>query len=412
MSGNSSITLRARWVFPVCAEPIADGYVTINDGRIVAVGRRPSAGGSVNLGDVAILPGLVNAHTHLEFSDLAAPVGDLGLPLPDWIRRVVAHRRASQSGGGDGVQQGLRESLSRGVTTLGEIATRDWRTALDVETLMPRVRMFWESIAPTRARVAPALTIAAEFCEAPQHLENIPPGLSPHAPYTVHADLLAGLIRLSQRHALPVAMHLAESREELELLATGRGRFRTMLEDFDAWEDDTSARYPRILNYLEALSTATRALVIHGNYLAADEIEFLATNAERLSLIYCPRTHHFFGHEPYPLAAHLAKGVSVALGTDGRSSNPDLDLFAEMKFIVDNFVDVPPATVLQLGTLAGAHALGMADALGSLEPGKRADLAIVSLDTNDRDPYAALFHPDSRVTQTWLAGRCVTAGNS
>jgi cytosine/adenosine deaminase-related metal-dependent hydrolase len=399
-------SLRARWVIPIAGPPIEGGIVTLRGSHIVAVGREASGGALLDLGDAAILPGWVNAHTHLEFSDLAAPLGSAGMPLPTWIRAVVARRRAADAKPASAVLQGLHESLAAGVTALGEIATTDWRSALAAHgTGMPEVQMFFELIAARSDRVPAAAAAAQAFLQAAAVSESIGAALSPHAPYTVHPELLRQLITLSQQSKVPLAMHLAESPEELELLATGGGPFADMLRDFGAWQAGTSARLPRIRNYLEHLARAPRALVVHGNYLADDEIEFLAQHAATMSVVYCPRTHDYFGHAPYPLARMLDAGVPMALGTDSRSSNPDLDLLAEMRFVRDHHPALSAQQIVRLGTIDGARALGFANRLGTLSVGKLASLAVVQLPANPpADPCEAVLADESRVIQTWMAG--------
>lgn len=397
------IALRARWVFPVAGPPLADACVTIAGGRIVAVGAPVSDGPVQDLGSVAIVPGLVNAHTHLEFSGIQRPLGSPGMPLPDWIRRVIAERRAADAPA-ENIREGLAECLSTGTTAVGEIATSDWRALVDGR--QPRVVMFREAIAPRQARVPSTLATIDGFLQASTENPQISPALSPHAPYTVHRELLAGLIERSIARQLPLAMHLAESPEELELLATGDGPFRELLVDLGAWEDDPQARYPTCREYLEQLSRAPRALVIHGNYLNDAEQAFLAAHRATMSVVCCPRTHAYFGHAAYPLAQMLSAGVQVALGTDSRASNPDLSLLAEMKHVVCAHPAVDPRTVLELGTLAGARALGVDSLRGTIESGKVADLAVVAIEGAGQgsDPYTLLFADESRVVATIQAG--------
>ncbi len=150
-------------------------------------------------------------------------------------------------------------------------------------------------------------------------------------------------------------MHLAESREELELLRTGTGPLRRLLEDFGAWEPGSIRPASRPMDYLRQLAVADRALVIHGNYLDDEEIALLGANAARTSVVYCPRTHDWFGHAPYPLEKMLAAGVVVAFGTDGRGSSPDLSLLAEMRRAAEKHPDVGLDRILQMGTLLGAR---------------------------------------------------------
>jgi len=226
-------------------------------------------------------------------------------------------------------------------------------------------------------------------------------GLSPHAPYTVSPDLLRKLIELAAAHGLPVAMHLAESIDELEFLADGSGPLRELLEERSMWDAQAIPRGSRPLDYLKMLADAPRALVIHGNYLGSEEHALLAEHSDRMSLVYCPRTHDYFRHERYPLTELLAAGVRVALGTDSRASNPDLSVLGEIRHVARTHPSVAPSTVLRLGTLAGAEALGRADTLGSITPGKRAHMVAVSLPAdangNPEDLLAALLAGDEQV---------------
>jgi cytosine/adenosine deaminase-related metal-dependent hydrolase len=329
------------------------------------------------------------------------------MPLPEWIGHVVAHRRAAKVDGRAAISLGLDESLACGTTTLGEIATGDaQQIAIRYSASPISSVVFRESIAPRADRVPAAIAEAEQFLIPVSTSANLQPALSPHAPYTVHPRLLEAMLDLARRFRVPLAMHLAESREELELLERGTGPFRAMLERLDAWDPAADVRYPRILNYLERLATAPRALVIHGNYLSAVEIDFLAEHTDRMAVVYCPRTHAFFRHDAYPLADMLAVGVAMALGTDSRASNPDLCLLEEMRFVAGRHAGIAPAKILELGTLGGARALGLADQIGSLTTGKLANLAIVGpLAGESRNPHESLLAPGTRVVETWIKGR-------
>ncbi len=403
----SPLSLKARYVFPVSGPPIAGGTLSLLGPQVVAVGPSGHGAAARDLGNVAILPGLVNAHTHLEFSDCTAPLGQPGNSLPTWIREVVAARRAIAPRVNDSVRQGLRESLTHGTTSLGEIATSDWRAAALPLGSMPRTVMFHEAIGPTRARVAPAHDTVEQFLGKSSAAANVLAAVSPHAPYTVHTELFEQLMALAKRFNRPLAMHLAESPQEIELLASGTGEFRALLERMEAWDDVADARYRSILEYLTRLSDVPRALVVHGNYLAKPEMEFLAQHAATMTVVYCPRTHAYFQHAPYPLAEMLAAGVSVALGTDSRASNPDLSILAEMQFLASRHPAVPPATLLHLATHAGAKALGIGHRVGTLATGMQADLTIVQLPDGPlpKDPHEALLLPTAKVVETWLGGQ-------
>jgi len=397
----AKFALRARWVFPVESPPIPGGVVTIVDDRIVAVGTRAAEGAAVeDLGEVALLPGLVNAHTHLEFSQLRQPLGQPGLSLPEWIELVIGSRK-QQSDVTSGVLGGLRESLRGGVTTVGEIATANPR--LDSPGALPTWVAFHEVIGFSAARVE---SVFAELTNRLQRSETTPwLGISPHAPYTVHPELLTRLVALGAERQLPVAMHLAESREELQLLGENAGPFRTLLEQRSMWDGKIFAAGRKPLDYLQVLADAPRALVIHGNYLTLAEIQFLAQRRQSMSVVYCPRTHAYFEHGAYPLLAMLEQGVTVALGTDSRASNPDLSLLAEMRYVAQSHPGISPEQVLALGTTSGATALGLDQTAGSLGPGKWANLFSIAMESDSQSPLATILASDQLPQRVWLRGQ-------
>jgi cytosine/adenosine deaminase-related metal-dependent hydrolase len=386
--------LRARWIVPIDRPPLEGGCVVWREGRILEVTADPPAQ-CVDLGDYVVLPGLVNAHTHLEFSDAQRPLGRPGMPLPDWIREVIRQRKARTRDPRACVAAGLAESLAWGVTTLGEIAT--YEEPVDVAaTTGPRIARFHEVIGFSALRSASALdwlrTRLSRFdSAATADQAAFREGVSPHAPYTVHPQLVADLADLAAAEQRPLAMHLAESREELELIQHGVGPFRDLLEERSMWDPAALAPGMRPLDYLRAMARAPRSLVVHGNYLEAPEIEFLAAHRERMTVVVCPRTHAYFQHAPHPLPQLVAAGVRVALGTDSRASNPDLDLLAECRAAWRMAPEATPDQVVRWATLGGAEALGCATECGSLTPGKRADLLAIPCAARAVDPWETLL---------------------
>jgi cytosine/adenosine deaminase-related metal-dependent hydrolase len=420
-----AFSLQSRVVFPVDRPPIEHGAVTIDGERIAAIGTKPEGGDVVDLGSAAILPGFVNAHTHLEFSGLSRPLGQPGLPLTDWIRLVIAERGRGDTARERAIAAGVQESLEHGVTSIGEIATDDAIAYSRTDNPVRRSQAdgqdcpsyghidathFIEVISFSRARAASAFAAASSRIDALQRRRpNIHIGISPHAPYTVSPELLRQLIALAVERKLPVAMHLAESMEELEFLRSGSGAFQHLLEERSMWDAEAIPRFSRPLDYLRMLAGAPRSLVIHGNYLSRDEHEFLSAHGDRMSVVYCPRTHDSFGHPPYMLAELLAAGANVALGTDSRASNPDLDLLVEMRQVARLFPTLSPREILRLGTLAGAQALGRDVDVGSLTPGKLANLVAVPLSADMRgepnEMLAALLQGDSQPCGVWIRGK-------
>ena len=390
-------TFRAKYVFPVSGPPIENGCVTVVDGKIVEVGRASTSANAIDLGDVALIPSLINAHTHLEFSQLEKPLGQQGNSLVDWIRLVVAERREQAAGTTSrqervtaAVRQGLAECEQAGVAAVGEIATLPW-AAESFPTSRVRCRLFYEQIGLSRARAQQCLVDSrrwlADFDDSPMMAKS----LSPHAPYTVHPLLLTSLCELSKELRIPLAMHLAESPEELMLLNSGSGPFKELLQELGAWDAEAISPGSRPLDYLQMLSRAERALVIHGNFLSGEELDFIAGCRQQLSVVYCPRTFHFFHDADYPLGDMLARGMVVAMGTDSRASNPDLDMLAEMRFAAQRHAEVAPSDILKIATKHGATALGYHD-LGEIAVGKPAHFQKVPIETRRvDDPHRLLF---------------------
>jgi cytosine/adenosine deaminase-related metal-dependent hydrolase len=386
---------RARWVFPVAAPPLFKGTVEISAGRITAVHAQADPAAR-DLGNVALIPALVNAHTHLEFSDLTEPVGPSS-PFTAWIRALVGHRRrqpAEQITAA--IAAGLREGAQAGTGLLGEIATPNWSPAALAGEVV-RTVVFRELLGLLPSRLSEQMEIARQHLLGGGEAEagRLVRGLSPHAPYSVHPALFRAAVDLAAEHRAPLAIHLAETEAELELLARGTGEFVELLRDFGVWDPEAIPQGSRPLDYLRPLAKLARALVIHGNYLDADELNFLAGHPQ-IAVVYCPRTHAYFGHAAHPWRKMLQQGVSLAIGTDSRGSNPDLSLWRELQFLHARHADVDPAVLLRLGTLDGARALGCDHDCGSIAPGKRASLALVALPAGERPPYELLFAGEAR----------------
>ncbi|MBL8848459.1 MAG: amidohydrolase family protein [Planctomycetaceae bacterium] len=402
-----STTLQARWVFPVARPPIENGLVEIADGRIVSV---RSADRFAALPDeidsLALIPGLVNTHTHLEFSDLRTPL-PVHSTFAEWIRLIVGHRRTRGEYPTAAVQDGLRESAASGVTTLGEIATLGW-SADCFGSGTPRTIAFREAISLSGQNTELTATINEHLASLREH-PSVIGGVSPHAPYSVHPEFFRRLVSLAAEARAPLAVHLAESRDELQLLDSGTGALVDLFSESGFWKPDAIPHGTRPLHYLQMIAELPRAMVIHGNYLSDEECAFLR-NRPNLSVVYCPRTHAHFGHEPHPWLKLRAQGIRVALGTDSRASNPDLSLWNELLFLRSKFPQVPPQDLLEMGTRAGAAALGLDHVTGTLTPGLSADVTAIRLaDMSRSDPHEALLQPQSRPVATlrggtWIAG--------
>ena len=409
------ITLRARHVLPIAAEPIENGWVRIERGRISGVGRGQPSGTVHDLGDAIILPGLVNSHTHLEFSDLDRPL-PAGGGLPAWIERVVTMRRSRAASGTDEaarlhatVASGLEQSSAAGVTAIGEIAT-----AAHPMTAAggPLVRVFRETLGLSSVAMHAARSSLRHDLDR-MSSEGTCTGISPHAPYSVAESLGREVVGEAVQRRLPVMMHLAESRDEAELLATGGGAFRTLLEQLGAWQPDSPPRLLPVSDWITLLAKAPRGVVVHGTFLPEDQtaLSRLARHRDRLCVVVCPRTTLALSGRLPPVEAFRAAGIRVAIGTDSRASNPDLSVLAECRVLVEGGV-ASPAEALAMATRHGAWALAFERRCGMLAPGRPADLAILRPSGPYEDPHKAAVDPATQIAATLRRGRVIAGSLS
>lgn len=399
--------LKARWVFPVERPPLEHAVVEVEGSHISAVyaGDHPQA---VDLGNTAIIPGLINAHTHLEFSDLENPLGPVA-PFTNWIQSVMKSRFESSTSIEPKIRKGIQECLESGTTCIGEIATSVASLHLFAQNQqVPHVVVFRECLGFSVDRISEQERIADQFFEeipdqAESHLIQL--GLSPHAPYSVHPDLYLSLVNEARNQVAPVAVHLAETQAELDFLERKQGPFVKLLTELGLWDPNILREDVRMFDYLAPLAELTSALAVHGNYFGEIEIEFLR-QAPQISVVYCPRTHHYFGHTPHPWLRMIERGINVAIGTDSRASSPDLSLWNELQFLRENFSEISPDLILECGTLAGARALGLSQEVGSLTIGKRADLALVQLPDGSKSSTGSdlLLNAQSHVARVMLNG--------
>lgn len=396
-------SLRAALLFPIHKPPKEDVWVNVRDGQITSIGPAEEKV-RYDPGDCAVLPGLVNAHAHLEFSDLETPLGKRHMPVAEWIGEVLAWRTSRErTTTHQRVGKGIAQSVAAGVVAIADIVSED-----ESFTNTPlHYRAFQELIATNDEQVAIAIEKIRSFDAEKNGSSQY--GLSPHAPYSVAKPIWEKVVARASASNVPLAVHLAETRDELIFLATGEGRFDDLLATRGVHDFAPAGKDP--LSFLKILAAAPNTLIAHGNYLRDEEIKFLAHHNDRFTVVYCPRTHAYFGHDPYPLESMLDAGVQVAIGTDGRGSNPDLSLWREMQRVAQTHPAVSGEAILQMGTLAGACGLGLADRIGTLESGKEASLAVIRL-TEDRrlDPHTRLLDRKSEVVATIIAGNLV-AGN-
>jgi cytosine/adenosine deaminase-related metal-dependent hydrolase len=382
----------ADWVVPVEGAPIENGAVAIaEDGRIAAVGPADELGGGVRYDDAVILPGFVNAHSHLEYA-VYAGFGD-GLGFADWIGLHVARKARIEVEDMEAIARlGALECLRSGITTVGDCSFSGAAAVACAELGLRGVvflEVFGASEAPIEERFEPMRERIAGSLS-----DQVRLGVSPHAPYTCTIELYRACAELG----LPVATHLAESAAENEFLRTGTG----------GWESFASMLVPPVgTTGIRALADAglldSSVLAAHCVQADEEEIELLAMHD--VAVAHCPRSNAILGCGVAPLRDLVDAGIRVCVATDSPASTPSFDMFDEMRAALAGARarEMRPdaltaAEALELATLGGARALRQEQALGSLVPGKQADLTILSLADTPFVPW------EDPVTGTVLGG--------
>jgi cytosine/adenosine deaminase-related metal-dependent hydrolase len=383
--------LSADWVVPVEGTPIRDGAVAIaDDGRIDAVGPISELGEGERYREAVILPGFVNAHTHLEYA-VYTGFGD-GLSFGPWIGLHVERKRRIGIEEMEAIARlGALECLRSGVTMVGDCsfsgaaATACAEVGLDAVVYLEVFggpEAIDRSFAPMSERIAGALS------------DGVRLGVSPHAPYTTSLALYRAAFELR----LPVATHLSESRDELDYLRSGAGPWSSFADMLVPPLGTTGVRA-----LAEEGLLGPNVVAAHCVQVAAEEIELLAEND--VAVAHCPRSNAVLGCGVAPLAELIDAGIRVAIATDSPASTPSFDMFDEMRAALygsrarEQRPDaLSTAAALELATLGGARALGVADERGSLAPGKRADLTVLSFSGTALVPW------EDPVTATVLGG--------
>lgn len=397
-------TYKAQWLLPVADDPVANGWVSVENGRIAAVGSG-DAPDAVELGRVAILPALVNAHTHLELSYLRDAVPPAAR-FVDWIRPLMAARRQYLDAGDPRIVEAARaaieEARATGTGLIGDISNTLVTVPLLREAAMP-AQVFYELLgfndSDPGARVWEA---RVRMQEQRRPKDDVRVALAPHAPYSVSPALFAAIraeIDGESEHLSTV--HLAESAEELEFVRKGTGAWRELLQELGVWNPDWTPHGGSPVEYLVDLGFLDRlVLVVHGVQLTGDDLTRL--RALRVTVVSCPRSNRHVGVGSPPLEAFYAMGVSVAFGTDSLASCEDLSMFHELAEARRIAPKVPASHLIESATLCGAQALGFGRELGTIEPGKRAALVAVDLPERVADVEEYLLSGIDRAAIRWL----------
>ncbi len=391
------IAYRAAWVIPIASEPVSDGVVVVDGERIAYVGPADGAPEAelIDLGNVVLLPGLVNAHCHLELTAMRGFLEDLDFRR--WILRLTNARRAVLDRDAllDSARYGLEEGVRAGITAYADTCESGVVMQAMREAGVRGV-MYQEVFGPAPEQAPAAIAELREKVSGLRYLETplVRVGVSPHAPYTVSDDLFRATTQLANEWHLPMAIHIAESEVERALVAEGSGAFADGLRRRGISVEPRATSSIDLLRRLGVLRE--RPLLIHCVRVDAGDIATIASSEAPVA--HCPVSNAKLGHGVAPLDEMLAAGITVGLGSDSMASNNRMDMLEEARIALllqrtrlASSETPSAADVLELATIGGATAIGIGDAVGTLEVGKQADLVAFSLDEvrPTHDPVAA-----------------------
>jgi len=405
--------LRSRVVLPIAQPPIDNGAVWVSGNRIAAVGRwadlsARAAESAVDLGESILMPGLVNAHCHLDYTDLAGEIAPTKL-FTDWIKTITTAKAGRiYADFAQSWVRGARMLLRTGATTVADIEA--------VPELLPEIRQatplrvfsFLE-MTGVKSRREPRLILD----EAVRKIESLPApaggaGLSPHAPYSTVPELLRLSAAVAREKGWRLTTHVAESAEEFEMFTHERGPMFDWLKRNERDMTDCGLGSP--VQHLERNGClADNLIAVHVNYLASGDAALLAQRG--VSVVHCPRSHAFFQHRRFPRETLANAGVNICLGTDSlasvvqtRGQPPELNLFAEMQAFAAACPEAPPETVLQMATVNGARALGLPGRIGQLSENSLADIITVPFAGKSADALEAVVHHAGEVSASMIDG--------
>lgn len=415
---SPQLILRARIVLPVSQPPIRDGAVLISGNRITAVGRwREVSRGrrleAVDLGDAVVMPGLVNAHCHMDYTDMTGQ-----LPPPkvfiDWLKVITATKAGwSYSDYAQSWLHGARMLVRNGTTTVADVEALPQLLPEVWEATPLRVFSFIEMIG-----IKPHRQPSVILQEAVNRIDSLQAsrcgtGLSPHAPYTTVPELLRLSAETVRRRKWRMTMHVAESALEFEMFARGRGEMFDWLERSGRDMSDCGKGSP--VHHLERCGVLSENLLaVHVNYLGKNDAALLGRRKAHVA--HCPRSHSYFRHEPFPFRRLANAGVNLCLGTDSlasvyktRGQTVELSLFDEMRALAEREPSISARKMVRMVTLNGARALGLQGQIGELSAGSFADLIVLPFAGASAEVYEAILGHRDAVAASMIDGQWAIA---
>lgn len=379
---------RAKTVVTMDGPPIDDGAVAVVGDRIAAVARfaqMPDGGEVIDLGEVVLLPGLINAHCHLDFTALRGTIAPQR-SFADWILQINGLRRdLSDDDFLESIACGFVEARRWGTTTIANVESMP---TLLARMSPPPLRTWWfAELIDVRPRLPTAEMVEdALACFRGKESWRGGFGLSPHAPYTVSPELSLLAKEAAARNRMLLTTHLAESTEEMEMFRDGQGRLFDLLQSLGRPMDDCGAGKTPLAVMLDREVIDERWIIVHLNELTEEDFARLEGGA-RFHIAHCPRSSRYFQHRPFALRKLSDLGFNICLGTDSLASNSSLSLFAEMQTLRDAHPWLAPEQTLEMATTNPARALQQDSALGKICAGFQADLIALPSENSRGDLF-------------------------
>lgn len=372
------LLIKAGVLWSVSAPPLPGGWVAVDGGLIAAVGMpgdEPDCRETVDLSGHVVLPGFVNAHSHLQFS---AARGKMAVrsPFTEWVREAISFSaRFSERDMAQAAIGGAKEMMASGITAVGDVTSSPEVARAVAHSGLCAV-MFAEAIAPHGRDAARAFENLLSLLGAIGSVGAMP-GVSPHGPHTVSPGLFKRITQLAGERRLPVMCHVAESPEEVEFIRDGRGEFARLLAERGLLEEGFAGYGESPAGYLHKSGLLKKMLAVHLNGTAREEAGLLAEDGA--VPVFCPGSSRWFGRdEVMPFGLFLERGLRPCIGTDSLASNGSLSMLDELRTARDYFPEVPAERLIECATFNGARALGLA--AGALAPGLRADVSAFALE--------------------------------
>jgi len=394
------IILRAKYIIITPDIILENSSIAVEKGVIKDICYGPGRvkrGKVHDFGNSIISPGLINSHTHLEGPPLYGYSKNPIKPpqqFTEWAPKVIARRKTLKPNDYlRTIKHGYRICARNGITTLVDHTHLHLTLPAHCQAKLRRI-LVEETVAmdktkakETMARIKNALKKAGKCTNGLLHL-----GLAPHAPFSVSPELYRMMSNLARQKKMLFSTHLSELKEEVEFLKSGKGKMVPYLKKIGRQTDNWHPPRTSPVGYMKKLGILKPpAFFVHCNYLTGNDIKLLIASGS--SVVYCPNSHHYFGHRNHPFRELLKAGVNVSLGTDGLGSNKDLSILKEMNFIRRNHRDFSPSEIFRMGTINGARTIGLADKIGALKTGYAADIAVFPI-RNKRQ----FKHPDNALT--------------